>query len=122
MGALLAVTGDLDISNASLGDLQQALIRGETTSSALTRAYLARIEAYDRAGWNLNSVREIVSDSALLDSATAQLCAMGGIPARMGNQLRGLQDKERSGVLSTVGRHLAFLSARTSMTEPASIV
>ncbi|HZK92536.1 MAG TPA: amidase family protein [Stellaceae bacterium] len=51
------------IENASLSDLQQALAEGRTNSTALTRAYLARIEAYDRAGWNLNSVREINPDA-----------------------------------------------------------
>jgi amidase len=49
----------LPLDNASLAELQQALAKGTTTSSALTRAYLARIEAYDRAGPFLNAVREI---------------------------------------------------------------
>jgi len=53
----------VDLSNASLADIQQALASGRVTSSALTQAYLARIEAYDRAGWNLNSVREINPDA-----------------------------------------------------------
>src|SRR5437763_13933999 len=51
------------IENASLAELQQALAEGRTTASALTRAYLARIEAYDRAGPQLNSVREINPDA-----------------------------------------------------------
>ena len=51
------------VDNASLADLQQALAQGKTTASALTRAYLARIEAYDRAGPALNSVREINPDA-----------------------------------------------------------
>src|SRR5207342_3022913 len=37
----------------------QALASGKTTASNLTRAYQARIEAYDRAGPALNSVRVI---------------------------------------------------------------
>ena len=45
------------VDNASLADVQQALAQGKITSSALTKAYLARIEAYDRAGPKLNSVR-----------------------------------------------------------------
>jgi amidase len=51
------------IENAPLHDLQQALADGRTTSTALTRGYLARIEAYDRAGPSLNSVREINPDA-----------------------------------------------------------
>ena len=53
----------MDLSNASLSDIQQALADGRTTSSALTRGYIARIEAYDRAGWALNSVREVNPDA-----------------------------------------------------------
>src|SRR5215469_14151260 len=53
----------MDLSNASLAELRQALQDGRTTSSALTRAYLERIEAYDRAGPAVNSVREINPDA-----------------------------------------------------------
>jgi amidase len=45
--------------NATIGDLQEALAAGRTTSTALVRAYLARIEAYDRGGSCLNAVREV---------------------------------------------------------------
>jgi amidase len=51
------------IENASLSDLRQALAEGRASATALTRAYLARIEAYDRAGWSLNSVREVNPDA-----------------------------------------------------------
>src|SRR5437763_2831269 len=51
------------IENASLAELQQALAEGKTTASALTKAYLARIEAYDRGGPNLNSMRELNPDA-----------------------------------------------------------
>ncbi len=47
------------IDNATIADLQQALVEGRATASGLTRAYLARIAAYDRAGPALNSVRQI---------------------------------------------------------------
>ncbi|SJZ47771.1 amidase [Enhydrobacter aerosaccus] len=55
--------GGVAIDNASLADVQQALAAGTITSSALTQAYLARIEAYDRAGPRLNSVREVNPDA-----------------------------------------------------------
>src|SRR5437868_9856051 len=51
------------IENASLAELQQALAEGRTTASALTRAYLARIEAYDRGGPQLNALREVNPDA-----------------------------------------------------------
>ena len=38
------------VENATISDLQQALAAGRTTAAALVSAYLARIEAYDRAG------------------------------------------------------------------------
>jgi amidase len=51
------------IENATIAELLEALAAGRTNASALTRAYLARIEAYDRAGPNLNAVREINPDA-----------------------------------------------------------
>lgn len=54
------------VANASLADVLQALAKGKTTSSALTRAYLARIKAYDRNGPKLNSVREINPDAVAI--------------------------------------------------------
>ena len=51
------------VANASLADVLRALASGRTTASALTRAYLSRIKALDRAGPKLNSVREINPDA-----------------------------------------------------------
>jgi len=49
----------VSVENATIAELQQALAEGRTIASALARAYLARIEAYDRAGPGLNAVREV---------------------------------------------------------------
>ncbi|HEX2151183.1 MAG TPA: amidase family protein [Stellaceae bacterium] len=75
----------MPVEDASLAELQQALAERRTTAEALTRAYLARIEAYDRAGPRLNSVREINPDA--LAAAAASDCAeatpdrpLAGIP------------------------------------------
>jgi amidase len=54
-----AAQSGIALDNASLADVSQALADGRISASALTRAYLARIEAYDRAGPGLNSVREV---------------------------------------------------------------
>ncbi len=51
------------IENASLTEVQDALAKGTTTSSALTRAYQTRIEAIDKGGPALNSVREVNPDA-----------------------------------------------------------
>jgi amidase len=59
--------GSLTVEDASLADVAQALSSGKITASALARAYLARIEAYDRAGQGtgpgLNAVREVNPDA-----------------------------------------------------------
>jgi amidase len=54
------------VENATIGELQQTLAAGRTTAAALVAAYLARIEAYDRAGPVLNAVREINPDAAAI--------------------------------------------------------
>jgi amidase len=51
------------IENASIDELKDALAAGRTTSSDLVRGYTARIEAYDRAGPGLNSIRELNPDA-----------------------------------------------------------
>ena len=84
--------------------------------TALLVLVLMRFEGEDRS---LNSVQEIASDPNLLAAAADKLREMGGIPARLGNQLKALFDKEQAGtlskegagVLSTVARHLAFLDS-----------
>src|SRR5262245_59317253 len=53
----------MQIENATLAELQAALATGATSASGLTRAYLGRVEAYDRAGPALNSVREVNPDA-----------------------------------------------------------
>jgi amidase len=68
----LAVAGPAEaemtvaVENASLGEVLEALTKGTTTSSALTKAYLARIDAYDKGGPGLNSVREVNPDAAAI--------------------------------------------------------
>jgi amidase len=51
--------GRVSVENATIDDLRQALASGRSTAAGLVRAYLARIEAYDRAGPKLNAVREV---------------------------------------------------------------
>src|ERR1700746_1561806 len=51
------------IENASIDELKDALAAGRTPSADLVRGYTARIEAYDRAGPHLNSVRELNPDA-----------------------------------------------------------
>jgi type IV secretion system protein VirD4 len=60
---------------------------------------------------NLNTVREVCADPALLNLAAEKLIEHGGIPARMGHYIQGLQEKERSSILSSVARALSFLDS-----------
>lgn len=53
----------LRLDNASMSEIAEALAGGRVTATALTRAYLARIDAYDRNGSKLNSVRAINPDA-----------------------------------------------------------
>ena len=46
----------IEVAGASITELQEAMARGVATSAEITRAYLRRIEAYDRAGPALNAM------------------------------------------------------------------
>jgi amidase len=59
----------LCVANATIGDLQQALVEGDTSVTALIQAYLARIDAYDRAGPHLNAVREVNPEALAIAAA-----------------------------------------------------
>jgi amidase len=59
----VATEGPVCVENATIGELAEALAAGRTRSATLVRAYLARIEAYDRGGPVLNAVREINPDA-----------------------------------------------------------
>src|SRR5438094_733830 len=61
--------GTMCVENATIGELQQALATGTTTAAALVRDYLARIEAYDRAGGRLNAVREVNPEALAIAAA-----------------------------------------------------
>jgi amidase len=63
MPVIKEAKSDMCVENADIPTLQHALATGKTTASALVRAYLARIAAYDRAGPMLNSVREVNPDA-----------------------------------------------------------
>ena len=48
-----------DVVEANISELQQAMASGATSSVLITTAYLARIEAYDKAGAELNAMIRI---------------------------------------------------------------
>jgi len=72
------------IENATIDELKGALAAGRVTSVDLVRGYTARIEAYDRAGPRLNSIRELNPDALAiagkLDAARNKGRPLAGIP------------------------------------------
>ena len=83
----LAQTAEFDVFEATIPELQAALERGKTTSQALVRQYLDRIEAFDRDGPQLNAMIAINShameEAARLDQERKARGARGplhGIP------------------------------------------
>ncbi len=55
-GSSTGPTGDFEVAEASILELQAALEDGRATSADLVDRYLARIEAYDRLGPALNTI------------------------------------------------------------------
>ena len=69
MLAPLAANADADqrsrihLEDATVAQLQAAMASGRLTSEALTRAYIARILAFDQDGPGVNSVMELNPDA-----------------------------------------------------------
>ena len=82
--------------------------------TAILVLVLLRMTGEERS---LNSVQDIASDPMMLAAAADRLREMGGVPERLGNQIKMLFEKgttltkEGSGILSTVSRHLSFLDS-----------
>jgi amidase len=111
--------GIMCVENATIGDLQEALAAGRTSATALVGAYLARIEAYDRAGPRLNAVREVNPEAA---AVAAELDAQK--PARR-RPLEGVPILVKDNIATADAQHttagsLALTDARAK--EDATIV
>jgi amidase len=75
----------LKLENTPMSDIIDALASGRVTATALTKGYLARIEAYDRDGPMLNSVRELNPDALTIaakldDTRPSVKRPLAGIP------------------------------------------
>jgi amidase len=82
-----AATAGIDVTEASITDLQRAMTDGQTTSVRLVDAYLARIAAYDHAGPAINAMIRLNgrahAEAAALDAERASghvRGSMHGIP------------------------------------------
>jgi Asp-tRNA(Asn)/Glu-tRNA(Gln) amidotransferase A subunit family amidase len=86
-GAASVLKEPFDVVDKSIPELQQAMESGAVTSRELVQAYLARIEAYDRGGPQLNAMIVLnphaIEDAAALDAERARKGPRGplhGIP------------------------------------------
>jgi len=68
------------IENATIDDLKQAVAAGRITAVDLVQGYTARIEAYDRAGPRLNSIREMNPDALAIAGKLAVAARRGNRP------------------------------------------
>ena len=50
LGACAPLAAQIEVTEATIGELQEAMESGRATSAEITAAYLARIDAYDQAG------------------------------------------------------------------------
>jgi amidase len=132
----------LAVDDASLSDLQEALTQGRVTSSDLTRAYLARIEAYDRRGPGLNSVRvtnpDALSIAAGLDAVKPSASRpLAGLPILVKDNiatgdrqpttagslaLDGAQAKDDAPVIKRLRDAGAVILGKANLTEFANIL
>lgn len=65
-------TDDFELNELTVGDLQKKMQSGQSTSEALTKLYLDRIQAIDKKGLGLNSVIEVNPDALKIASAMDQ--------------------------------------------------
>jgi amidase len=99
------------VDDAALSVLLEALAQGHVTSTDLTQAYLARIDAYDREGPGLNSVRvtnpDALSIAAALDTEKpSRNRPLAGLPILLKDNIAtGDRQPTTAGSLALAGAH-----------------
>lgn len=107
----IAVPIPLKLDDASMSDIAQALADGRVNATALTKAYLARIEAYDRGGPALNAVRALNPDalgiaSKLDGTKPSARQPLAGIPILVKDNIAtGDKQPTTAGSLALEGAH-----------------
>jgi amidase len=134
--------GAVCVDNATLGELRRALAAGDTTAAALAQAYLARIDAYDRAGPRLNAVREINPDALAIAAQSdarepAKRRPLEGIPILIKDNiatadaqhttagslaLEGSRAKDDATVVKLLRQAGAVILGKANLTEFANII
>jgi amidase len=130
------------IENATIDDLREALAAGNATVTGLVQAYLARIEAYDRAGPHLNAVRQVNPDAlataARLDAnRSSRPRPLEGVPILIKDNiatadaqyttagslaLEGAQAKADATVVKLLRQAGAIILGKANLTEFANIL
>jgi amidase len=109
----------LKLENAPMSDIIHALASERVTATALTKGYLARIEAYDRDGPMLNSVRALNPDALTIagkldDAKPSVKRPLAGVPILVKDNI-ATGDKQ-----PTTAGSLALEGARAS--DDATVV
>ena len=113
-GQTVKVTAPMEITEASVTDVQAALTARRISSVQLVKQYLARIAAYDHAGPELNSLIRInpkaAAEAAVLDAerkAGKVRGPMHGIPVI-------IKDNSDTGDMPTSAGSLAMATSQPS--------
>ena len=105
-------SAQVEVAEASIEQLQEAMASGRATSAGITAAYLARISAYDQAGPRLNAMIR-VNPSAL---AEAEVLDRERVAGRVRGPLHGipiiLKDNYDTFDMPTSGGTLALANSR----------
>jgi amidase len=132
----------LKLENTPLSDIVDALAGGRTTATALTKGYLARIEAYDRDGPALNSVRELNPDALAIpgkldDTKPSVKQPLAGVPILVKDNiatgdrqpttagslaLEGARAKDDATVVKLLREAGAVILGKVNLTEFANIL
>lgn len=132
----------LVLDDAPMSDIIDALAGGRVTATALTKAYLARIAAYDRGGPMLNSVRALNPDAlaiaAKLDGARPSAKRpLAGVPILVKDNiatsdkqpttagslaLEGARAKRDATVVKLLRKAGAVILGKANLTEFANIL
>ena len=130
------------IENATINELRAALAAGDITAADLVRRYVARIEAYDRAGPRLDAVRELNPDALAIAAALdakkrAEQGPLEGIPILVKDNiatadqqhttagslaLKDARAKEDATVVKLLRRAGVVIIGKANLTEFANIV
>jgi Asp-tRNA(Asn)/Glu-tRNA(Gln) amidotransferase A subunit family amidase len=104
------VSGQIEVTEATIAELQEAMASGRATSVDLTSAYLARIAAYDRGGPRLNAIIRLnphaLAEAERLDAERARQGPRGplhGIPVLLKDNYDTFDMPTSAGSLALAG-------------------